>query len=224
MFSPQSDLINPRKSKQNKSRDRRIRPLGCYTTVSRVVNFDELVEAQPLAKCFLIQTSIAQRRLITIYYSPSGNTHSKPGTIQTHRDRQSQSEGFVVKESHFWDPILTQSYLQTPVVLSMATGICQNKDAHRNTSQTPFFPKETRYVWNTLAIPTFQYLPTATGVTVQISLVKGFCWRNKVNLHRFIDQSPSLGYRKVVILFFCSISNFSNKEAWLRQTVRGLSA
>lgn len=116
MFLPQSDLVNPQKSKQNKSRDRRIRPLGCYTTVSRMVNFDELVEARPLAKCFFIQTSIAQRRLIIIYYSPSGNTHSKLGTIQTHQDRQSQFEGFVVTESHFWDPVLTERYLQTPVV------------------------------------------------------------------------------------------------------------
>lgn len=34
----------------------RIRPLGCYATASCVVNFDELVEAQPSAKCFFIQT------------------------------------------------------------------------------------------------------------------------------------------------------------------------
>lgn len=34
----------------------RIGPLGCYATVSCVVNFDELVEAQPLAKCFFIRT------------------------------------------------------------------------------------------------------------------------------------------------------------------------
>lgn len=190
-----------------------------------MVNFDELVEAQPLAKSFFTQTSIAQRRLITIYYSPSGNTHSKLGTIQTHQDRQSQSAGFVAKERHFWDPILMERYLQTPMVLSTTIGICQHKCSHRNTqSQIPVFQKGTRYVWNTSAIPTFQYLSTATGVTVQVSLVKEFCWRNRVNLHRFIDQSPSLGYRKVVILFFCSISNFSNKEAWLRQTVRGLSA
>lgn len=56
MLLHQSDAVNAQKSKQNQSRDGRIRPFGCYATVSCVVNFDELVKAQPLAKCFFIQT------------------------------------------------------------------------------------------------------------------------------------------------------------------------
>lgn len=82
---------------------------------------------------FHTNSSIAQRRLIIIYYSPSGNTHFKLGTFQTHQERQSQSEGFVVNGSHFWAPSLMDRQLQTPMVLRTATRICQNKAAHKVT-------------------------------------------------------------------------------------------
>lgn len=66
-------------------RDARIRPSGWCATVSCMANFDELVEAFSQV-LFHTNSSIEQRRLIIIYYSPSGNTHFKLGTIQTHQE------------------------------------------------------------------------------------------------------------------------------------------
>lgn len=66
--------------------DARIRPSGWCTTVSCMVNFDELVEAVFSQVLFHTNLSIEQRRLIIIYYSPSGNTHFTLGTIQTHQE------------------------------------------------------------------------------------------------------------------------------------------
>lgn len=173
---------------------------------------------------FHTNSSIAQRRLIIIYYSPSGNTHLKLGTVQTRQERQSQSEGFAVKGSHFWEPILMDRQLQTPVVLHTATKICQNKAAHRITyTRMQFFLKGTRYVPLYLLFSACQLLLVLRYKQVSWNHFAEETWWILTDLS---IRAPHLDtvHRKVVILFFCSISNFSNKEAWLRQTVRGLSA